>query len=561
MLALHALSVVPLVCAYKPDDGTDGYTPYFYQMDVPVLVTNTISYGRAWQLLRSRGSGSKATGPCDPPQLASSCNCSAAAGSWPPNVGVRDDHDVAAMPRCVPSAHCDAKDEASPLAPPQRVAILLVLDMQRHNMRFPFGYCDACLRRAYGNYVRLTVRFLISLRRTNSSLPVHVLASGERSAGAEAKLAELFGVKFLAAPAPSVPVPEWASKWARGSFARLRALWLTQYTRLLLVDTDAVVLRPIDHLARVPAPAVSGGGASQPAPLVAPDPRTKAPTPRRAHVRVPVCSQFVFAWKCFPRRELRASTMVLAPDRATFDRALRLAANASTAVYDDLAPATLLPALPPCHRRARRPRPGYPATLPTDLLPCCPGTMTSASSPCGAGSTRRRTSCPQVTRRCGRPTFRRRSGPRYTCCTTRTSYTTGTARASRRLACHPWSLRSTRRRRASSGESLAPSSTTRPSRGHGARPRRDGRGASATASTSGPDESRALETPCHAVRALMMSLCSPAMSTRGVLFVCLFVTLLLAKSIGPGLTPSHTGVQRRARDGLGCIALTKRDRR
>ena len=57
--------------AYTPDDGTQGYTPYFYKMDVPVRVTNSISYGRAWQMLRSRGAGSNATGPCDPPQLAS----------------------------------------------------------------------------------------------------------------------------------------------------------------------------------------------------------------------------------------------------------------------------------------------------------------------------------------------------------------------------------------------------------------------------------------------------------------------------------------------------------
>ena len=62
------------LCGYMPDDGTQGYTPYFYKMDVPVRVKNTISYGRAWQLLRSRGAGSNATGPCDPFQLASSCN-------------------------------------------------------------------------------------------------------------------------------------------------------------------------------------------------------------------------------------------------------------------------------------------------------------------------------------------------------------------------------------------------------------------------------------------------------------------------------------------------------
>ena len=34
-----------MLAAYAPDDGTQGYTPYFYKMDVPVRVTNSISYG------------------------------------------------------------------------------------------------------------------------------------------------------------------------------------------------------------------------------------------------------------------------------------------------------------------------------------------------------------------------------------------------------------------------------------------------------------------------------------------------------------------------------------
>jgi len=39
-----------LPSAYVPDDGTQGYTPYYYKMDVPVRVRNSISYGRAWQV-------------------------------------------------------------------------------------------------------------------------------------------------------------------------------------------------------------------------------------------------------------------------------------------------------------------------------------------------------------------------------------------------------------------------------------------------------------------------------------------------------------------------------
>ena len=44
----------------------------------------------------------------------------------------------------------------------------------------------------------------------------------------------------------------------------------------------------------------------------------------------------VFGWKCFPRRELRASTMVLTPSAADWERASDLLRQPSTAVYDDL---------------------------------------------------------------------------------------------------------------------------------------------------------------------------------------------------------------------------------
>ena len=55
-----------------------GFTPYGYGVDKPVVVRSTVSYGRGWQMLRSRGEGSAATGPCDPPQDPSDCNCSSA---------------------------------------------------------------------------------------------------------------------------------------------------------------------------------------------------------------------------------------------------------------------------------------------------------------------------------------------------------------------------------------------------------------------------------------------------------------------------------------------------
>ena len=287
--------------AYTPDDGKLGYTPYYYKMDVPVRVRNSISYGRAWQLLRSRGEGSNASGACDPPQLSSSCNCSTTA-ALPPNPGLRDTDDTSAMPRCVPSPLCSAAAPASVPAAPA-AAILLNLDVQSQNMRFPVGTCAACLRRGYGKAVREVIRLLLSLTVVNTTLPVHILASGERWQQVEARLLASFPfASVVGGTVPPVVVPTWASKWARGSFSKLRALALTQYTRLVVLDNDDVVLRNIDHLASrdMPVPA------------------------------------FVFGWKCYPRRELRASTIIVAPSLADWQRARELLSSESTAVYDDL---------------------------------------------------------------------------------------------------------------------------------------------------------------------------------------------------------------------------------
>ena len=295
--------MITLALAYSPDDGTQGYTPYFYKMDVPVRVRNSISYGRAWQMLRSRGGNSTAEGPCDPYQRANSCNCSTTA-KLPPNPGLADDHDSSAMPSCEPTPLCQT-DAVQPLSTqsPRRAAIVLFADMQRQNLRFPIGTCVPCLRRGYGKMNREILRILFALRAVKTSLPIHILASGERYPEVEAKIAAHFpGVSYLdAASLPPVPpVPAWASKWARGSFAKLRALTLTQFSRVIVLDNDAVPLRNIDHLADAPAPAL------------------------------------VFGWKCYPRRELRASTMVLSPDLSTWKRALALLQDESTAVYDDL---------------------------------------------------------------------------------------------------------------------------------------------------------------------------------------------------------------------------------
>ena len=86
--------------------------------------------------------------------------------------------------------------------------------------------------------VRELIRVLISLRNVKTTVPIHILASGERYPRVEARLAALFpGIKYISGEVPPVVVPSWASKWARGSFAKLRALALTQFTKLLVLET------------------------------------------------------------------------------------------------------------------------------------------------------------------------------------------------------------------------------------------------------------------------------------------------------------------------------------
>lgn len=202
------------------------------------------------------------------------------------------------MPRCVPSAACNA-DFAPPPQPAAapRATILFVVDANASNLRFYFG---RAWRKTYTSQFSHIVRAVASLRRVNTTLPINVLVSGERIPAVEAQIAKL-GVGFLGPErAPQLYIPKWGSKWARGSFSKLRAVSLTAFERVILLDTDVMVLRNIDHLAAMPAPA------------------------------------FVAGYKCFPRHELRAAVAVLQPSASDWQRALRLMQESSTAIYDDL---------------------------------------------------------------------------------------------------------------------------------------------------------------------------------------------------------------------------------
>lgn len=282
------------------EDGSQGHTPYFYKMDEPVRVRRTTSYGRGWQLLRSRGAGNEELGPCDPPQTAGSCGCSDVT-----TASSTDDD----MPSCVRSAACGGGGGGGgATAPAAGVAIVLVLDMTRDDLRFPFG---GNVRKAYEFQLRYVVRLLLSLRRVGNSLPVRLLASGERNLGAERQLAASFGATALPAGGrvPQHRAPAWASKWALSSFAKLRVLALTQFSAVVLLDNDTLVLRNIDSW---PALALPPAG-----------------TPGAPDVAA------VFGTKCWPRRELRAAAMVVRPNQQAMARAQALMADPATPVYDD----------------------------------------------------------------------------------------------------------------------------------------------------------------------------------------------------------------------------------
>jgi len=104
------------------------------------------------------------------------------------------------------------------------------------------------------------VRLLLSLQAVGSLLPVHMLVSGERHPGFEAALVRQFAPQLRlidgdAAGRHHIRIPKWASEFHLGSFAKLAVLSLTQFRRILVLDTDTVVLRNIDHLVHLAAPA------------------------------------------------------------------------------------------------------------------------------------------------------------------------------------------------------------------------------------------------------------------------------------------------------------------
>eukprot|EP00966_Prymnesium_polylepis_P212812 4928748-Prymnesium_polylepis.1 len=105
-----------------------------------------------------------------------------------------------------------------------------------------------------GQYLKdmmLIVRLVLSLRRVGTTLPIHLLLAGERREKFERILREL-GVQV--SDSPYIRPAPWANSFHAGSFAKLHALALGQFDRVLVLDLDCVVLRNIDHMAAWPTP-------------------------------------------------------------------------------------------------------------------------------------------------------------------------------------------------------------------------------------------------------------------------------------------------------------------
>ena len=179
--------------------------------------------------------------------------------------------------------------------------------------------------RSYLNSMRLLFRLVLSLRRVGTKLPLHLLLSGERHPVFENWLIRQ-GVRLLDGEGPDygqfdyrgakdklkppdtrstrLRLPPWANRHHRGTFSKLQALSLTQFRKVIVLDTDMIALQNIDHLAQAPTPGLS------------------------------------FRWDCRHREayesrpsrawELNSGMMVLRPSRTHQSRMLALVNNAAS---------------------------------------------------------------------------------------------------------------------------------------------------------------------------------------------------------------------------------------
>lgn len=155
--------------------------------------------------------------------------------------------------QCVPTPLCHSN--AAPamhlqatLATSMRASIVLVMGFEFSNVRQMFA---ADPWGSYYSSMLAAIRLVLSLRRVQTTLPITLLVSGERKPEWESLLLKL-GVNIIVGP--TVPRPPWSGHWHKGSFATLALLSL-QFDRVIFLEMDTLVVRPIDHLVLAPAPA------------------------------------------------------------------------------------------------------------------------------------------------------------------------------------------------------------------------------------------------------------------------------------------------------------------
>ena len=217
--------------------------------------------------------------PCNPPQFAHTCHC--------PNT---TETERMTLPRCVKTHLCGKQHRKNHSHDNDaRAAYVIVLDYNETRVRYYYRFDPF---ESYATSMRLIMRLVLSLRDVRTSLPIHLLASGTRYKAYEQRLRE-YGVHIQASEY-NISIPKRIiNPWHIGSFAKLHVLSMVQFSKIILLDQDLVVLRPIDHLSTIPTPAA------------------------------------VFKYKCFPNLELNSGLMVLRPNVSEWVRLQRMLRNNS----------------------------------------------------------------------------------------------------------------------------------------------------------------------------------------------------------------------------------------
>ena len=179
---------------------------------------------------------------------------------------------------------CAVRWRAFSLQPAKTAAIVLLYGFDERHTRST----DNNPLREYLRDMMLMLRLVLSLRRVGTTLPIHLYMAGQRYAKYESPFREL-GVQVSGAQ--YIARPRWGHPWHGGSFAKLFALALANFSKVLVLDSDCVVFRNIDHMGVFPTPSF-----------------------RFQTVRV--------GTEC--KWELQSGVMVLEPDSLEYDRAIRL---------------------------------------------------------------------------------------------------------------------------------------------------------------------------------------------------------------------------------------------